>query len=192
MGETATKESVDMENYKYRNNPIMHSVSLTNNDAAYVLLGKHWKMPTKKEMQELLDKCTWTWKEVKGIKGYIVKSKVNGNSIFLPGMMGKYETIGKFENGCWGLWFSNSIRTNKSFFIPAVSNNDINMCRNGDNISHFFYYAGYWIGSYGDLRTIPFLYLSVSVESGTNSKPIFDNFFAFGYAGLYIRPVYVD
>ena len=49
----------------------MHSVSLTNNDAAYVLLGKHWKMPTKKEMQELLDKCTWTWKEVKGIKGYI-------------------------------------------------------------------------------------------------------------------------
>ena len=52
MGETATKESVDMENYKYRNNPIMHSVSLTNNDAAYVLLGKHWKMPTKKEMQE--------------------------------------------------------------------------------------------------------------------------------------------
>ena len=170
----------------------MHSVSLTNNDAAYVLLGKHWKMPTKKEMQELLDKCTWTWKEVKGIKGYIVKSKVNGNSIFLPGMMGKYETIGKFENGCWGLWFSNSIRTNKSFFIPAVSNNYINMCRNGDNISHFFYYAGYWIGSYGDLRTIPFLYLSESVESGTNSKPIFDNFFAFGYAGLYIRPVYVD
>ena len=191
-GETATKESFDMENYKYRNNPIMHSVSLTNNDAAYVLLGKHWKMPTKKEMQELLDKCTWTWKEVKGIKGYIVKSKVNGNSIFLPGMMGKYETIGKFENGCWGLWFSNSIRTNKSFFIPAVSNNDINMCRNGDNISLFFYYAGYWTGSYGDLRTIPFLYLSVSVESGTNSKPIFDNFFAFGYAGLYIRPVYVD
>lgn len=52
-GETATKESFDMENYKYRNNPIMHSVSLTNNDAAYVLLGKHWKMPTKKEMQEL-------------------------------------------------------------------------------------------------------------------------------------------
>lgn len=106
--------------------------------------------------------------------------------------MGKYETIGKFENGCWGLWFSNSIRTNKSFFIPAVSNNDINMCRNGDNISLFFYYAGYWTGSYGDLRTIPFLYLSVSVESGTNSKPIFDNFFEFGYAGLYIRPVYVD
>lgn len=137
MGETETKESFDMENYKYRNNPIMHSVSLTNNDAAYVLLGKHWKMPTKKEMQELLDKCTWTWKEVKGIKGYIVKSKVNGNSIFLPGMMGKYETIGKFENGCWGLWFSNSIRTSKSFFIPAVSNNDINMCRNGDNISLF-------------------------------------------------------
>ena len=61
-----------------------------------------------------------------------------------------------------------------------------------DNISLFFYYAGYWTGSYGDLRTIPFLYLSVSVESGTNSKPIFDNFFAFGYAGLYIRPVYVD
>lgn len=170
----------------------MHSVSLTNNDAAYVLLGKHWKMPTKKEMQELLDKCTWTWKEVKGIKGYVVKSKVNGNSIFLPGMMGKYETIGKFENGCWGLWFSNSIRTNKSFFIPAVSNKDINMCRNRDNISLFFYYAGYWTGSYGDLRTIPFLYLSESVESGTNSKPIFDNFFAFGYAGLYIRPVYVD
>lgn len=52
-------------------------------DAAYVKLGGNWRMPTKKEFQELIDKCEWTWSLQNGMKGYTVKGE-NGNSIFFP------------------------------------------------------------------------------------------------------------
>ena len=39
------------------------------------------RLPTKAQLQELKNKCTWTWSDSK--KGYYVKGP-NGNSIFLP------------------------------------------------------------------------------------------------------------
>ena len=53
-------------------------------DAATANWGGNWRMPTKAELQELIDKCTWTWTTQNGVKGYKVTSKTNGNSIFLP------------------------------------------------------------------------------------------------------------
>lgn len=53
-------------------------------DAATVNWGGDWRMPTKSEMQELIDKCTWTWTRENGVCGYKVTSKTNGNYIFLP------------------------------------------------------------------------------------------------------------
>jgi uncharacterized protein (TIGR02145 family) len=48
-------------------------------------MGGNWRMPTQKEMKELRDNCDWTWTTtVNGEKGYLVKSKINGYSIFLP------------------------------------------------------------------------------------------------------------
>ena len=45
-----------------------------------------WRMPTDEEFEELCDenKCDWTWTSQGGHKGYLVTSKINGNSIFLP------------------------------------------------------------------------------------------------------------
>ncbi|MCR5326552.1 MAG: Ig-like domain-containing protein [Bacteroidales bacterium] len=62
-------------------------------DAITVNWGKCWRMPTKEEIDELIDinNCDWFWVDkVKGtdISGYIVKSKKNRKSIFLPA--GKY------------------------------------------------------------------------------------------------------
>ncbi len=71
-------------------------------DVARVKLGGKWRLPTKKEMQELIDKCEWTWKN----NGYEVKSKTTGKSIFLPGN-------GRFIDP-YGL--SNS---NRSYFLTA-------------------------------------------------------------------------
>ena len=56
-------------------------------DAAAVNWGGKWRMPTHDDWVELRDNCTWTL--VKGYNGtdkngYEVKSKTNGNSIFLP------------------------------------------------------------------------------------------------------------
>ena len=55
------------------------NISGTQYDAATSLLGKNWRMPTEDEMNELVNKCTWT----KAGNGFKVKG-TNGNEIFLP------------------------------------------------------------------------------------------------------------
>ena len=87
-GETKAKESdfnfdnkykVDEEWTKYN-----YTDSLTtldkDDDVATSNWGTEWRMPTKDEMQELVDKCTWT---IKDNKGFEVKGP-NGKTIFLP------------------------------------------------------------------------------------------------------------
>ena len=53
-------------------------------DAAIVNLGEPWRMPTEDDFQELYDNCDWTRKTVNGVNGYLVTSKINGNSFFFP------------------------------------------------------------------------------------------------------------
>ncbi len=52
-------------------------------DAARANWKGSWRMPTKKECIELIDKCTWTWTTMNEYKGYKVTGP-NDNSIFLP------------------------------------------------------------------------------------------------------------
>ena len=58
-------------------------------DAAHVLWGGEWRMPTVEETKELYDYCKWTWTTVNGKYGCKVTG-INGNYIFLPadGAMG--------------------------------------------------------------------------------------------------------
>lgn len=71
-------------------------------DAAAVVLGGTWRMPTKTEFEELLNSCTWNWGSVNSVSGYTVTGQ-NGNSIFLP-VTGHYEGTSlsntKYVN-CW-------------------------------------------------------------------------------------------
>ncbi len=62
---------------------------LPEDDAATANWGSGWRMPTRQEQEDLRNSayCTWTWKtnyNGSGVNGYEVKSKSNGNSIFLP------------------------------------------------------------------------------------------------------------
>ena len=52
-------------------------------DAAYVHWGGDWRMPTIKELNELIERCTWKTLYKNGVFGYQVTGS-NGNSIFLP------------------------------------------------------------------------------------------------------------
>ena len=52
-------------------------------DVARAKWGGSWRLPTKKEMQELIKECKWEWVKINGKKGYKVTGP-NGNSIFLP------------------------------------------------------------------------------------------------------------
>ena len=76
-------------------------------DAATAKLGSPWRMPTKDEIQELIDNCTWTWTTKDGKNGYEVKGK-NGNSIFLPAA--GYRKGSVLNNtGSWGYFRSSSL-----------------------------------------------------------------------------------
>ncbi len=46
-------------------------------------MGGSWRLPTKEEMTELTEACTWEWVEMEGRKGYMGTAK-NGNTVFLP------------------------------------------------------------------------------------------------------------
>ena len=54
-----------------------------SHDAATANWGSAWRMPTKEELEELEDKCTWIRTTQNGVKGYEVNGP-NGNRIFLP------------------------------------------------------------------------------------------------------------
>lgn len=72
-------------------------------DAAHVKWGGLWYMPTKAQLDELINStyttCEWTnnYNET-GIKGEIITSKSNGKSIFLPAG-GIYDYSTHYENG---------------------------------------------------------------------------------------------
>ncbi len=64
-------------------------ISGTKYDVATVRWGEGWRIPTKAELEELVEKCTWSWSSQDNKLGYKVTGP-NGNYIFLPagGMFG--------------------------------------------------------------------------------------------------------
>ncbi len=77
-------------------------------DAARETWGNSWRIPSNAEIMELLEKCTWTWTTQGGKRGYEVKSKVNGNSIFLPAA-GYRDEGDLFTAGFHGYYWSSSL-----------------------------------------------------------------------------------
>ncbi len=83
-GETSPKTSYTMDNCKTMDESTDDIDGDSYYDAATANWGSVWRLPTKSEFQELRDNCSWTWTKLNGVNGYEVKSKKNGNSIFLP------------------------------------------------------------------------------------------------------------
>ena len=100
FGETATKSNFSQNNhwwfvnnggYSYYQSVVPVNISGTIYDAATYIWQNDWRIPTKQEIQELLDSCTWTLISRNSVQGYEVTGK-NGNSIFLPFAPSKSES----------------------------------------------------------------------------------------------------
>lgn len=101
---TLKKYSVDGY-YGVRDN---NSILDPSDDVAHVKWGGKWRVPTTMEQRELLDNCSWQWTTLNGVCGYLVTSKINGKSIFLPaaGVRDGGEVV---YPGCGGCYWSASL-----------------------------------------------------------------------------------
>lgn len=83
-------------------------------DAARVILGGKWRMPTAAEEKELKDKCKWAWDSAR--KGYTVTGP-NGNSIFLPAAGYRFEKY-LVDVGKVGTYWSSTV--SEEYYQEAV------------------------------------------------------------------------
>ena len=123
-GEITPKDNYAWSNYKWSNGSY---ASLTkyntdseygvvdsktdldlDDDAANVILGGKWRIPTFEEVIELESQCTWTWTTYNGVRGQEVKSKINGKSIFLPAS-GKRHYDQLYNSGTHGYYWASSL-----------------------------------------------------------------------------------
>ena len=128
-GETVTKDSFYLENYKFfierwvfskyqcHTEPIDNkSILEPEDDAAYVRFGGKWRMPSCAELEELMnpDNCEIAWDYRGEDGGYLIKSKKTGNSIFLPrpNIYTYYWTssLGPYDDDAYALCFTNGGR----------------------------------------------------------------------------------
>ena len=76
----------------------------TDYDMALAVAGKGWRMPTKKEFDELQNLCKWSWfTTADGVSGCKVTGR-NGNSIFLPAAGFRTEETEKSQNMSGHYW----------------------------------------------------------------------------------------
>ena len=128
-GETAPKTDYSWTTYKHANGAYnkltkyciyasMGNYGFTDgktvlepeDDAAHVNWGGSWRMPTDAEWTELREQCTWTWTTQNGVNGYLVSSKTNSNSVFLPAAGYRYSTA-LLKAGSLGDYWSSSLGT---------------------------------------------------------------------------------
>ncbi len=124
-GEIEPKESYDEDTYKWmywdyndwdcdeweKYLKLGADISGTCYDVAHIKWGEQWRMPSQAEWMELITNCDWTWTSINGVAGAQGRSKVNGNTIFLPAagnMVGK--TLSHTETTCF-FWSSNEATT---------------------------------------------------------------------------------
>lgn len=101
-------DSVDGSNSNFTKYAIGKKTQLDpENDVAHVKLGCDWRMPTKIELDELCEKCEWTWTSKNGHNGYTVTGP-NGNSIFLPAA-GCRHGASSINVGVYGNYWSSTL-----------------------------------------------------------------------------------
>lgn len=104
-GEISPKSTYTEDNSAtYRKGGISDISANPSMDAACAQWGSTWRLPTKTELEELRDKCTWTWMKQGGHKGYKITGP-NGRSIFLPASGERINSL-RSDKGKYGNYWS--------------------------------------------------------------------------------------
>ena len=109
-----------------------------DDDAAHVNWGGSWRMPTRDEMQELIDNCTLEWITENGVNGYRFTSKKDGFSsvsIFLPAagyrLTSQPPTMTNISG--WYLSSSNNPNQPKNNYLMQLNSSGVYMQPSGRN-----------------------------------------------------------
>ena len=119
-GETSTKSSYKSDNSKTYGKKSMGDIKGNSNyDAARANWGGKWRMPTESEMQELIDKCTWTWTTQNGKEGCKVIGP-NGNSIFLPAAGSRGSDSRRYRSEIYGCYWGSTPDEIYIYYAPTL------------------------------------------------------------------------
>ena len=126
-GEISTKTKYTFENSLTVGKNINDIRMNSKYDVAQTKWGDRWRMPTKEEMIELVNKCNWTWttltdKSGNKVNGYKITGP-NGNSIFLPACgLYKGQSYSKRDGGFY--WSSTPLEGSNydSYYLKFSSN----------------------------------------------------------------------
>lgn len=160
-GETTTKSNYDWSTYKYGNaynkltkyctNSSYGKDGFTDNktelvlddDVAHKEWGGSWRMPSKEQIEELINNTTSEFTTVNNVKGYLFTAS-NGNSIFLPAAGFRGGTSLGYAGSGGGYWSRtlNADHPNGAYYLYFYS----------DEVYVYDYYYGYLDRYYG--RTV--------------------------------------
>ena len=123
------------DNYKYgqegdcpKLDPTIKKVLDLQDDVANLRMGGSWRIPSLEDIAELHNRCSWKWTTLKGVRGYLIKSMVEGysdQSIFLPaaGFVLHGETVNVEKAGYY--WTSALYNQNALHAIATVFDRQI-------------------------------------------------------------------
>lgn len=113
-GETETKRRYKLSTYKWNDDTYnwLTKYNYTDNktvldiedDVARARLGGNWRIPTREDIEELLENCSYQWVETNGVKGCYLCGQ-NGNSLFFPAA-GYYQNNVLTREGNLGVYWS--------------------------------------------------------------------------------------
>lgn len=109
-GEISTKQEYTEDNYKIIGIDISDISDVRTYDAANYAWGNSWRMPTRKDWEELIKKCRHRWALHAGIRGYEFIGP-NGNAIFLSAS--GYKANGLTNTYTWEIEKGGSYENNK-------------------------------------------------------------------------------
>ena len=84
---TGRQTSINADDYPCADPP--EDIGGTDCDIAREMWAETWRLPTRAEVQELIQHCQWVWTMINGVPGAQIIGR-NGASIFLPAAGSRY------------------------------------------------------------------------------------------------------